>query len=346
MLLLGIETSCDETAAAVVQDGCEVVSSVLFTQDEIHSRFGGIVPELACRRHSAVIDAVVEGALLAASVDLRELSGIAVTRGPGLMGALLVGVSYAKALAYSQGLPLIGVDHLAGHLSSVRLGKRDVRFPAVGLVVSGGHTNLYRISVDGSLQLLGRTLDDAAGEAFDKGAKMLGLPFPGGPALDRLSETGDPARIRFPRPSLKNGRFDMSFSGLKTSLRYYLDKSGHPESDPAQIPDVAAAYQQAIVDVLVEKTLSAALRYSVRSVFITGGVAANRLLRKEMERVCREHKIHLIIPSPPYCTDNGAMIAAAGFAVISGGGGPDTDLEMSPYLKTFTDGFRLIGSRP
>lgn len=313
MLLLGIETSCDETAAAVVKDGREVLSHVLYSQERIHRKYGGVVPELACRQHAAVISEVVATALEKAGLDFRDLSGVAVTQGPGLMGALLVGVSYAKALAYRHGLPLIGVNHLEGHIAAVHLENRTVDLPAAALVVSGGHTNLYSIPVDGPLKLLGQTVDDAAGEAFDKGAKMLGLPYPGGPAIDRMAETGDPTRIAFPRPHLKKDSLDMSFSGLKTALRYYLERSGFPDTRTVHVPDVAAAFQQAIVDVLVEKTLSAAEQCRVKTVFVTGGVAANTALRERLGEVCRTRGLSLRIPSPTYCTDNGAMIAAAGY---------------------------------
>lgn len=313
VLLLGIETSCDETAAAVVKNGREVLSNVLYSQERIHQRYGGVVPELACRQHTAVISEVVCSALNKARVEFRDLSGIAVTQGPGLMGALLVGVSFGKALAYRHKLRLIGVNHLEGHIAAVHLENRTVELPAVALVVSGGHTNIYFVPAQGRLELVGQTIDDAAGEAFDKGAKMLGLPFPGGPSIDRASREGDPSRIQFPRPFLKNDSLDMSFSGLKTSLRYYLERSGFPHASALRVPEVAAAYQQAIVDVLVEKTVSAANRYGVRSVCVTGGVAANTLLRRRLAEVCRERERSLYIPNPAYCTDNGAMIAAAGY---------------------------------
>jgi len=313
LLLLGIETSCDETAAAVVNDGREVLSNVLYSQEPVHQKYGGVVPELACRQHTAVISDVVFAALEKARVEIRDLSGIAVTQGPGLMGALMVGVSFGKALAYRHKLRLIGVNHLEGHIAAVHLENRTVELPAVALVASGGHTNIYFVPARGPLELVGKTIDDAAGEAFDKGAKMLGLPYPGGPSIDRVSQTGDPTRIKFPRPFLKNESFDMSFSGLKTSLRYYLERSGFPHASDLRIPDAAAAFQQAIVDVLVEKTVSAASRYGVRSVCVTGGVAANTLLRKRLAEVCRERGRSLYIPSSGYCTDNGAMIAAAGY---------------------------------
>ncbi len=342
MLLLGIETSCDETAAAVVKDGREVLSNVLSTQVLFHRKYGGVVPELACRQHTAVISDVVCAALNEAKVALPDLSGIAVTQGPGLMGALLVGVSYAKALAYRHRLRLIGIHHLEGHIAAVHLENRIVDLPAVALVVSGGHTNLYYVPAHGPLKLLGQTIDDAAGEAFDKGAKMLGLPYPGGPAIDRISRTGNPTRLSFPRPYLKTDSLDMSFSGLKTSLRYYLERSGFPNAPDINTPDVAAAFQQAIVDVLVEKTVSAADRHHVRTVFVTGGVAANTVLRRQLADVCQERGLHLRIPSPTYCTDNGAMIASAGYFRMNRR--EESSLTMSPQAilpmgeSGFTDG--------
>ena len=320
MYWLGIETSCDETAVAVVKDGRHVLSSVLSSQERIHGKFGGVVPELACRQHTAVISEVVDTALSLAGLDIKELNGVAVTQGPGLIGALLVGVSFAKALAYTGEFPLLGVDHLEGHIAAVHLENRDLDLPAVAIVVSGGHTNLYYLSADGSRTLLGQTADDAAGEAFDKGAKMLGLPFPGGPSIDKIARSGDGSKIRFPRPSLRSDSLDMSFSGLKTSLRYYLERHGRPDTHTHELANIAAAYQQAIVDVLVGKTISAAERYRARSVFMTGGVAANSALRKQMGQACRERGLTLIVPSPPYCTDNGAMIAAAAHIRFEAGG--------------------------
>ncbi len=331
MLLLGIETSCDETAAAVVKDGREVLSNVLSTQVSIHQKYGGVVPELACRQHTAVISDVVCAALNEAKVKIQDLSGIAVTQGPGLMGALLVGVSFAKALAYRHRVRLIGIHHLEGHIAAIHLENQSVDLPAVALVVSGGHTSLYYVPSHGPLILLGQTVDDAAGEAFDKGAKMLGLPFPGGPAIDRISRGGDPMRLSFPRPSLKQDSLDMSFSGLKTSLRYYLERSGFPNAPDINTPDVAAAFQQAIVDVLVEKTMSAANRHHVRTVMLTGGVAANTALRQKLTDVCKEHGLQLKIPSPIYCTDNGAMIAAAGYFRVKGR--EESSLAMNPHAS-------------
>lgn len=315
MLILGIETSCDETAAAVVEDGSIIHSNVLFTQEQIHGRYGGVVPELASRQHTAVISEVVKKALADADIRPRDLGGVAVTQGPGLVGALLVGISYAKAFSYRQELPLIGVHHLGGHLAAIHLEYSEIEWPAVGLVVSGGHTNLYYMPDQSTFILAGQTVDDAAGEAFDKGAKMLGLPYPGGVEIDRIAREGDPGSVIFPRPKIRGNSLDMSFSGLKTSLRYHLEKTGYaPERNKADTPHIAASYQQAIVDVLVNRTVSAAERHEgVRSVLLTGGVAANSVLRVRMAEVCRERGWALLIPNPGLCTDNGAMIAAAGY---------------------------------
>jgi N6-L-threonylcarbamoyladenine synthase len=313
MLILGIETSCDETAAAVVEDGRRVRSNVLFSQEEIHGPFGGVVPELACRRHVIVIQQVVEKALIQADVDVADLSAVAVTQGPGLIGALLVGVCYAKGLAYQYQRPLLAVNHLEGHLAAIELspGRARPDFPRVALIVSGGHTHLYLVARIGEYRLLGKTRDDAAGEAFDKAAKMLGLGYPGGPIIDRMAVGGDPTAIRFPRPKADPGTFDFSFSGLKTSLKYHLERNGRPT--PTQMADIAAGFQQAIVDVLVSRCLTAARAYQARAILVVGGVAANSVLRRTLEKTCDQEGFPLLIPPPALCTDNGAMIAAAGY---------------------------------
>ena len=314
MVILGIETSCDETAAGVVESGFIVKSNVVFTQEDLHSPHGGVVPELASRRHISVIDSVVLRALDEASVNPSDLAAIAVTQGPGLMGALLVGVSFAKGMAYQYQRPLIGINHLEGHISAISLEagfSGRIRFPLVVLVVSGGHTNLYLMTAFGEYEQLGKTVDDAAGEAFDKGAKMLGLGFPGGPLIDTLSKNGDPKAVQFPRPEPGKGKLDFSFSGLKTSLKYYLEKkNGLTETD---LPDIAAGYQMAIVDVLVDKCLIAVERYHAKGLVVSGGVAANSMLRSTLENRLSRTEHLLFIPRPSLCTDNGAMIAAAAF---------------------------------
>ncbi len=314
MLILGIETSCDETAAAVVQDGCHVKSNVLFSQEDIHNNFGGVVPELACRRHVSVVQSVVEKAFEQANVEPSDLSAIAVTQGPGLIGALLVGVSFAKGLAYQCSRPLIGVNHLEGHVAAIALEQgllKAQKFPMIALVVSGGHTNLYLMKSFGQYRLLGKTLDDAAGEAFDKAAKMLGLGYPGGPIIDRLANDGDAEAVQFPRPDPGNATDDFSFSGLKTALKYYLQRQ--KQLTVSQTADIASGFQQAIIDVLVKKSLTAADRHQAAGLVVVGGVAANSVLRKTLKARCKALGLSLSIPPSALCTDNGAMIAAAAY---------------------------------
>ncbi len=313
MLILGIETSCDETAAAVVEDGQRLRSSVLSSQADLHYPYGGVVPELASRRHIEVVDQVVESALSQAGCRLRDLGAISVTCGPGLAGALLVGISFAKALAYSLKIPLLAVNHLEGHIASVFLEPPEIIFPCIILVVSGGHTNLYYVKGYSQCRLLGQTRDDAAGEAFDKAAKMLGLGYPGGPVIDRLARLGDPTRIKFPRAYLAKGSLDFSFSGLKTALLYYLRKQGGAERSKDQLPDLLAGFQEAIVDVLVAKTFWAAEKYRVKTIGIAGGVAANTAIRSKMQDRAKKSEIRLHLPSLRFCTDNAAMIALAGY---------------------------------
>lgn len=286
-------------------------SSVLTSQHDVHAKYGGVVPELAARRHIETIESLVKTAMEQARLGWTDIHAVAVTRGPGLAGALLVGVSYGKALAYALQIPLIGVHHLEGHVASAWINRPDFPFPSVVLVVSGGHTHLYLAESEDRFELLGHTLDDAAGEAFDKAATMLGLGFPGGPAIDRAARSGNAEAVRFPRPYAKAGNLDFSFSGLKTSLRYYLrdlDRAGHPKP----IADIAAGFQEAIVDVLVIKTFAAARRSGVKTVAVVGGVSANSRLRTRLTQRAQAEGVLLALPDPVYCTDNAAMIAAAG----------------------------------
>jgi N6-L-threonylcarbamoyladenine synthase len=317
MLILGIETSCDETAAALVSDGNEVLSDILFSQSEIHGRYGGVVPELACRRHIEIIDKVTTSAIEMAGIKAGEIDAVAVTYGPGLIGALLVGVSFAKSFAYSLGIPLIAVNHLEGHLLSVYLENEDIITPFVALIVSGGHTNLYYVKGVGDYKLLGQTMDDAAGEAFDKAAKMLGLEYPGGPVIDRLAKSGDPEYIRFPRAYLSRESLDFSFSGLKTALLNHINNDTLYGSERGKlahkIPDIAASFQQAVVEVLVDKTMLAANKCNVKDVVVAGGVAVNSMLRDKILRRGESEGIRMHIPRPRYCSDNGVMIAVAGY---------------------------------
>jgi N6-L-threonylcarbamoyladenine synthase len=280
MLILGVETSCDETAAAVVADGREVLSNIISSQADLHAVFGGVVPEVAARRHIECVGAVADEALRRAGVNLADIGGYAVANGPGLAGALLVGLSYTKALAYAQQKPLAGVHHIEGHICANYLGG-SWEPPFLALVVSGGHTSLLAVRDYETYELLGRTRDDAAGEAFDKTARVLGLGYPGGPLIDRLAEEGDPTAVFFPRANLGDGSLDFSFSGLKSAVIQYVSKN-----KTASIKDIAASFRQAVVDVLVKNTLEAASRYKFNKVALAGGVACNRGLRKAMEAAC------------------------------------------------------------
>ncbi len=311
MIVLGIESSCDETAAAVVEDGRRARSDVVATQVELHRKWGGVVPELASRNHVMQVLPVVDEALSRAGVAPAELDGIAVTSGPGLVGALLVGVQVAKALAAAWEKPLVGVNHLEGHLVAAFLGEKPPAFPFLGLVVSGGHTSLYAAEDFGRYRLLGSTRDDAAGEAFDKGAKLLGLPYPGGVAIDRLAKEGNPAAVRFPRAVVRGADLDFSFSGLKTALLHHVRAHGVPVG-PA-LADVCASYQEAIVRALVQKLFRAARRLQFERVVLAGGVAANSRLRAAVTAEAAGYEgMEATLPAPRLCTDNAAMIAVAG----------------------------------
>ncbi len=335
LTVLGIETSCDETAAAVVGADGRVLASLLASQTDVHARYGGVVPELAARRHIESIEAIVTGALRQAALDWSAIQGIAVTQGPGLAGALLVGVSIAKGLAYARGLPLAAVNHLDAHIASAWLEEPDFPKDCLVLVVSGGHTHLYEVdqsSQPGGYRLLGKTLDDAAGEAFDKGAKMLGLPYPGGPEIDRLAKTGDPRAVAFPRGLLRGRNLDFSFSGLKTALLYHLrgvDRAGTPRPTA----DLAASYQEAIVDVLVEKAFAALKQTGRRALAVVGGVSANSRLRARLIARAKEEQTRVVVPSLRYCTDNAAMVAAAGRQALMQGRRVGWDVEASASLS-------------
>jgi N6-L-threonylcarbamoyladenine synthase len=315
--VLGIETSCDETAAAVVEDGRRVISDVVATQFEIHRRFGGVVPELASRNHVVQVVPVVDQAVQAAGGP-GAIDAVAVTSGPGLVGALLVGVQVAKALALAWDKPLIGVNHLEGHLLAAFLGDTSPAFPFLGLVVSGGHTSLYAARGFGDYQLLGATRDDAAGEAFDKGAKLLGLPYPGGVAIDRLARGGDRMAVKFPRPAVKGADLAFSFSGLKTALLHRVRQHGLPSG--AGLADLCASYQEAIVGALLQKAFRAAHRFELPRLVLAGGVAANSRLREAaVEQAAELHGPQVILPAVRYCGDNAAMIAVAGTEALARG---------------------------
>ncbi len=334
MRVLGLETSCDETAAAVVVDGRRPLSDVIASQIDVHRRWGGVVPELASRNHLVQLLPVVDEALSRAGVTLDQIDGIAVTAGPGLAGALLVGVQAAKALAWSAQKPLVAVHHLAGHLHAIRLAPDPPEFPFLGLVVSGGHTSLYAVTLADGLpryELLGCTLDDAAGEAFDKVAKLLGLPYPGGIQIDRLAKGGDPAAWRFPRALAHEGNLDFSFSGLKTALRLHLERHGRPEGQA--LNDLCASFQEAIVDVLAQKALAAARREGIARIVLCGGVAANSRLRAVLTERAGAAGMAVFLPAPKLCTDNGAMIAAAGTFLLERGERAGLDLNADPALR-------------
>jgi tRNA N6-adenosine threonylcarbamoyltransferase len=330
--LLALETSCDETAAAVLAADGSVLSNVISSQHAVHQRFGGVVPELASRAHIEMIERVATSAMDEARLTWKDLAGIAVTQGPGLAGALIVGINYAKTLAYSLDLPLVGISHLEGHIASAWLQNPHFPLPCIVLVVSGGHTHLYQKNHDGTCELLGCTRDDAAGEAFDKGAQMLGLGFPGGPALDRLAQTGNPRSIRFPKSSLKRGSLEFSFSGLKTALLYKL-QAMNQESIEAKKRDLAAGYQEAIVTVLVEKAFTAVRQTGVRALAVVGGVSANSRLRTLLQQRAEAEGIPVSIPPLYFCTDNAAMIAAAGQQALRKGRRTFIDAEALATLE-------------
>lgn len=317
MLILGIESSCDETAAAVVEDGRRVLSSVVASQIDVHHIYGGVVPELASRQHMEAIAPVVEQALRESGITAASLSGIAVTQGPGLVGSLLVGFSFAKAFAFGRGLPFIGVNHLEGHLNSVFLEPDPPPFPYAALLVSGGHTSIYQVNSHTHHELLGRTRDDAAGEAYDKVAKMLGLGYPGGEVIDRLAAEGDPVKIQFPRPFLDKNSFDFSFSGIKSAVGRYISENG--PIDEARMADVAAGFQAAVTEVLAHKIIHAARSRNCRHLAVVGGVAANNGLRRIVSRMAAENQLTPHLPSPKWCGDNAAMIAVAGYHHLKAG---------------------------
>jgi N6-L-threonylcarbamoyladenine synthase len=321
MRMLAIETSCDDTGAAVLLDGRKILSNVVSSQVSIHQKYGGVVPELASRRHIESIVPIVTEALETAKMRLKDIDGFAVTHGPGLVGSLLVGLSFAKSLAFVTGSPFVGVNHIEAHLSAIFLDENPPKFPFVGLVVSGGHTSLFRVDGFGKYGRLGQTRDDAAGEAFDKVAKLMGLNYPGGPIIDELSKTGDPTAIRFPSAFLGKDSFDFSFSGLKTAVVNYVKTHPKPVEGYSEdlIRDIVSSFQEAVVDMLVRKTLQAAQHQGLRRVVLSGGVSANNRLRQRMEEEAAQYKVKVYIPSPSFCTDNAAMVGVIGFEYLKRG---------------------------
>jgi N6-L-threonylcarbamoyladenine synthase len=321
MLVLAIETSCDDTGAAVVLNGRKILSNVVSSQVSIHQKYGGVVPELASRRHIESIVPIVTEALEMGKVTLRDVDGISVTQGPGLVGSLLVGLSFAKSLSFVTRLPFVGVNHIEAHLSAIFLEEKPPKFPFIGLVVSGGHTSLFRVDGFGKYKRLGQTRDDAAGEAFDKVAKLLSLGYPGGPVIDELSKLSNPKAIRFPRPTLGKNSLDFSFSGLKTAVVNYVKSHPEPAGGYSEelIRDIVSSFQEAVVDVLVKKTLQAAQHQGLRRVVLSGGVAANRRLRERIKEEASQQKVKVYIPSPSFCTDNAAMVGVVGYEYLKRG---------------------------
>ena len=332
VLILSIESSCDETSAAVVKNGRQVLSNVIHSQIDLHTLYGGVVPEIASRQHIEKVNQVIRKALLEAGVTLDDITAIAVTYGPGPVGALLVGVSAAKAIAFATGKPLIGVHHIEGHICANYIENKDLEPPFHCLVVSGGHTHLVYVSDYGSYEILGRTRDDAAGEAFDKVARAIGLGYPGGPKIDKLSDEGNPEAIVFPRAKMADNEYDFSFSGLKSAVLNYLN-SCQMAGQEINRADVAASFQKAVTDVLTDHSINAMKRMGLDKLAMAGGVASNRHLRASMKKACDENNIKLYYPSPIYCTDNAAMIGVAGYYEYIKGTRSGYDLNAMPGLK-------------
>lgn len=340
MLILGIETSCDETSASVVRDGCLILSNIVSSQDKIHAPFGGVVPELASRAQIENIGWVVKEAIDVAKISLNKVDAVGVTYGPGLAGSLLVGVEFAKSLAYSLSIPLVPINHIHAHLYSAFLDgssstssrseqRGEIEFPYIGMVISGGHTTLFYVEDFSSYSLLGQTRDDASGEAFDKGAKILQLGYPGGPAIDRISREGNSSEVKFPRAYLGNS-FDFSFSGLKTALLRYMEKRG--EFQKRDTADIAASFQEAIVDVLIKKVILAAEKKKTDTIVIGGGVASNTRLREKLEGEAKGRNLRIHFPQPKLCTDNGAMVAGLSYWMLEKGRTASLDLDIQPNV--------------
>lgn len=330
--ILAIESSCDETASAVVLNGREVLSNIIYSQIALHTEYGGVVPEIASRKHIEKINQVIEASLEEAKVSLDDIDAIAVTYGPGLVGALLVGVSAAKALAFAKNKPLVGVHHIEGHISANYIENKDLKPPFACLVVSGGHSHLVVVEDYGKYRILGRTRDDAAGEAFDKVARAIGLGYPGGPKIDRVSKEGNPEAIHFPRAKVDGNDYDFSFSGLKSAVLNYINQM-EMKGEKINVPDVAASFQKAVVDVLIDHSMDAVKGLNLNKFAIAGGVASNSSLRNAFEERCKSEGIEFYHPSPVYCTDNAAMIGVAGYYEFINGSRSGYDLNAIPALK-------------
>lgn len=332
ILILAIESSCDETAAAVVKSGREVLSNIISSQIALHTLYGGVVPEIASRKHIEKIDQVIEEALTTAEVTLQDIDAIAVTYGPGLVGALLVGVAEAKAISYAAKKPLIGIHHIEGHVSANFIVHKDLEPPFLCLIVSGGHTHLVLVKEYGVYEIVGKTRDDAAGEAFDKVARAIGLGYPGGPKVDKLAKEGNKDAIHFPRATIEGAPLDFSFSGLKSAVLNYIN-SCSMKGEEVNTADVAASFQEAVVDALVTKTILAAKEFKMDKVALAGGVASNSHLREGMERECKKNNLQLYYPTPIYCTDNAAMIGSAAYYEFIKGVRHGLDLNAVPNLR-------------
>lgn len=332
IVILAIESSCDETAAAVVRNGREVLSNIISSQIALHTLYGGVVPEIASRKHIEKINQVIEEALSEAHMNLEDMDAIAVTYGPGLVGALLVGVAEAKAVAYGANKPLIGVHHIEGHISANYIENKELEPPFLCLVVSGGHTHLVKVADYGTYEILGRTRDDAAGEAFDKVARAIGLGYPGGPKIEKISKEGNPNAIVFPRAKVAEDPYDFSFSGVKSAVLNYINGC-HMKNIPIVEADIAASFQKAVTDVLIEHAMMAADEFQIRKFAIAGGVASNSTLRNGMKEACEKKGVEFYHPSPIFCTDNAAMIGAAAYYEYLAGRRDGWDLNAVPNLK-------------
>ena len=330
--ILAIESSCDETAAAVAQPGREVLSNIISSQIALHTLYGGVVPEIASRKHIEKINQVIEAALAEAKMTLEDMTAVAVTYGPGLVGALLVGVAEAKAIAYGAKKPLVGVHHIEGHVSANFIEHPDLEPPFVCLIVSGGHTHLVIVRDYGEFEIIGRTMDDAAGEAFDKVARAVGLGYPGGPKVDRAAKEGNPHAIEFPRARVGGSEYDFSFSGMKSAVLNYINQA-QMKGEAISVPDLCASFQNAVVDVLVSRAVAAAKEFGYDKLAIAGGVASNSALREGMRKACEREGLKLYYPSPIYCTDNAAMIGAAAYYEYINGARAGWDLNAVPNLK-------------